>query len=115
MEKPLFKKSETLILVLFSLILICLMLIPRFLPSSEQAVAVVTYNGNTVAEIPLERSGTYTIEGDLTATLVVENGKIRFVDSQCPDRICEAFGWIGNPGESAICAPARLAVQIIGG
>lgn len=115
MAKSLFQKNEILILSVISLILVAVILIPRFIPSSGGTAAVVTYNGERVAEIPLDEPGTYKIEGDLTATLVVENGKIRFVNSQCPDKICEAFGWIGRPGESAICAPARLAVQIIGG
>ena len=113
MKDPLFRKKELLILAVLSLILLGAILIPRMLQSGEGTKAVVTYNGEVIAEIPLNKPYTYTIEGDLTATLVVENGKIRFVNSRCPDKICEAFGWIGRPGESAICAPAKLAVQIV--
>ena len=113
MKEPLFRKKELLILAVLSLVLFGFILIPRLLQSGEGVKAVVTYNGEVVAEIPLDKPNTYTIEGDLTATLVVENGKIRFVNSKCPDKICEAFGWIGRPGESAICAPAKLAVQIV--
>ena len=112
MKDPLFRKKELLILAVLSLILLGAILIPRMLQSGEGTKAVVTYNGEVIAEIPLNKPDTYTVEGDLTATLVVENGKIRFVNSKCPDKICEAFGWIGRPGESAVCAPAKLAVQI---
>ena len=113
MKEPLFRKKELLILAVLSLVLLGVILIPRLFQSGEGVKAVVTYNGEVIAEIPLDEPNTYTIEGDLTATLVVENGKIRFVNSRCPDKICEAFGWIGSPGESAICAPAKLAVQIV--
>ena len=113
MKEPLFRKKELLILAVLSLVLLGVILIPRLFQSGEGVKAVVIYNGEVIAEIPLDEPNTYTIEGDLTATLVVENGKIRFVNSRCPDKICEAFGWIGRPGESAICAPAKLAVQIV--
>lgn len=113
MSEPLFRKKELIILAVISILLAGVIMMPRFITPGSGTIAVVTYNGETVAEISLDKPDTYTIEGDLTATLVVENGKIRFVNSKCPDKICEAFGWIGRPGESAICAPARLAVQII--
>ena len=112
MSEPLFRKKELILLAVISVLLIGIIVLPRFIKPGSGTVAVVTYNGETVAEISLDEPDTYTVEGDLTATLVVENGKIRFANSKCPDKICEAFGWIGRPGESAICAPARLAVQI---
>ena len=112
MSEPLFRKKELIILAVISILLAGIIMMPRFITPGSGTIAVVTYNGET-AEISLDKPDTYTIEGDLTATLVVENGKIRFVNSKCPDKICEAFGWIGREGESAICAPARLAVQII--
>lgn len=112
MSEPLFRKKELILLAVISVLLIGIIVLPRFIKPGSGTVAVVTYNGETVAEISLDEPDTYTVEGDLTATLVVENGKIRFVNSKCPDKICEAFGWIGRPGESAVCAPARLAVQI---
>ena len=113
MENKLFKKREIALLLLVSTLMLALMLLPGLKRSGNGVRAVVTYTGDVVAEIDLGEDADYTIEGDLTATLEVRNGKIRFVHSLCPDKICEAFGWIGNPGESAICAPARLAVQIV--
>ena len=113
MENKLFKKKEIVLLLIISALMLALMLLPSLKESGKGARAIVTCNGDVVAEIDLGKDAAYTIEGALTATLEVRNGKIRFVHSLCPDKIWEAFGWRGEPGETAICAPARIAVQIV--
>ncbi|CAB1243186.1 NusG domain II-containing protein [Clostridium sp. MT-14] len=44
----------------------------------------------------------------------VENGKIRIEDADCPDKICIKTGWISKPGESIICLPHKLIINIEG-
>ena len=45
--------------------------------------------------------------------LDIKDGAIAFIHSECPDHICERFGYIKNIGESAICLPAQASVTII--
>ena len=42
----------------------------------------------------------------LPVTLEVKDGAVRFVNSVCPDHICENTGWLRLEGEAAVCAPA---------
>ena len=42
----------------------------------------------------------------------VENGGIAFVDSPCPDHLCEGFGTLKNEGDWAACMPAKASVTI---
>lgn len=44
--------------------------------------------------------------------LEVKDGAVRFVDSVCPDHICENTGWLRLEGEAAVCAPAGVAVTV---
>ena len=75
--------------------------------------AIVTVEGGVSFEISLAQDGVYHIEdAALPVTLEVRDGKIRFIDSQCPDHLCEGFGLIGSEGEYAICMPAGVAVTI---
>lgn len=46
---------------------------------------------------------------------VTSDGKIRFEESDCPDKICIRTGWIGTVGESAACLPNRIIVKIVPG
>ncbi len=63
--------------------------------------------------IPLEEDKTYTVDtGFYTVHLRVEGGTIAFVDSPCPDHLCEGFGRLKAVGDWAACLPARAALSI---
>lgn len=78
------------------------------------AHAIVSVDGqSTKKSIDLSVEGTYTIDNaKLPVTLDVKDGKIAFINSQCPDGLCEGFGYISHEGEMAICLPAGVAVTI---
>ena len=67
-------------------------------------VAVVRY-GDPQVEQRID-TGTYTVH------LHVENGGIAFVNSPCPDHLCEGFGILQNAGDWAACMPARTSITI---
>ena len=43
----------------------------------------------------------------------IKDGAARFVDSPCPDHICEGFGWLSNEDQTATCLPARAVLTIV--
>ena len=62
----------------------------------------------------LDRDATYDIvSGDYTIHLQVQNGAIRFVDSPCPDHLCENFGWLSRAGDWAACLPAKASLTLL--
>ena len=67
----------------------------------------------TEQRIDLRRDADYDIDtGRYTIHLHVENGGIAFVDSPCPDHLCEGFGVLKNEGDWAACMPAKASVTI---
>ncbi len=48
----------------------------------------------------------------LDFTIEVKDTKARFINSNCPDHLCEAYGWQANTFDEAICAPAGVALTI---
>ena len=44
--------------------------------------------------------------------LQVKDGAIAFLDSQCPDHVCEQFGWLDKDGAWAACVPAGVYVVV---
>ena len=71
-------------------------------------------DNNTVQKISLDKDATYDIDtGYLTVHIEVKDGAARFVDSPCPDHICESFGWISQEDQSATCLPARAVLTIV--
>ena len=69
---------------------------------------------NTVQKISLDRDAVYDIDtGYLTVHSEVKDGAARFIDSPCPDHICESFGWISQEDQTATCLPARAVLTIV--
>lgn len=46
--------------------------------------------------------------------LLFKDGKVRFVKSDCPDKVCVQTGFISKSGQIAACIPAKVLVRITG-
>ncbi|HOJ11758.1 MAG TPA: NusG domain II-containing protein [Clostridiales bacterium] len=53
-------------------------------------------------------------QGKYNELIAVENGRIRFEESDCPDKTCVRTGWISRSGQSAVCLPAGIIIKIVG-
>ena len=48
-------------------------------------------------------------------TIVIENGEAYIKDADCPDGLCMNMGRISRTGQSVICLPHKLVVEITDG
>ena len=81
------------------------------------AVAVLTYgsDGQTM-EIPLDKDHIYDVDTGLyTVHLQVRDGAIAFVNSPCPDHLCEGYGWLSKADDWAACLPAKANITVMSG
>ena len=70
-------------------------------------------DANTVQKFSLDNDATYDVDtGYYTVHIQIKDGAARFVDSPCPDHICEGFGWLTNEDQTATCLPARAVLTI---
>lgn len=46
--------------------------------------------------------------------IMIENGKVSVIDANCPDKICVEHKEIDSVGETIICLPHKLIVEIAG-
>ena len=71
-------------------------------------------DANTKLTFPLETDADYDVDtGYLTVHIRIQNGAARFVDSPCPDHVCESFGWLSEEDQTATCLPARAVLTIL--
>ncbi len=82
---------------------------------SEQGSKVrVTVNENKVFECSLSDTREETIETDLGYNVItVKNGNVYVSSADCRDGICERKGKINKVGESIVCLPHRLIVEVV--
>ena len=83
----------------------------------EKGTMIRIYSDNELlTELPLDRDDNFTLSTDLgTNTIVIENGQAYVTDADCPDKICEQMGQISKPGETIICLPHKLIVEVSDG
>ena len=79
----------------------------------EALVAVADFGDGITETIPLDKDYDYLYDvGDYVVHLQVKDGAIAFQDSQCPDHVCEQFGWLDKDGAWAACVPAGVYVVV---
>lgn len=76
--------------------------------------AVISVNTQVIEKIDLEthENNRFTIENIEDVVFEVNNGKIRIIESDCPDKICIKTGYISSTGEKIVCLPKKLIVEI---
>ena len=80
---------------------------------AEPLVAVVDFGDGITETIPLDEDHDYLYDvGDYIVHLQVKDGAIAFLDSQCPDHVCEQFGWLNEQDAWAACVPAGVYVTV---
>lgn len=107
------KADLMLIAVVFAVgaVLVTVML----LLSSDGGTAQVRIAGVVTASYPLDRDATYTIDGVNGGTnlLIIENGSARIEEASCPDGICVHTGRVSRNGQSIVCLPNQVVVEIV--
>ena len=116
MEK---KKIKRDIMLIATLIIVCAaaFLIINFVVKKDGITAAVKVDGNIVYMLPLDKNASVTVEGYQggSNTVVIENGTVYMKDADCPDKLCEKTGKISKNGETRVCLPHRVVVEIQGG
>lgn len=79
--------------------------------------AVIIQDNQTIHEISLkglDKPLVIAIPGKYHETIVAENGRIRFQEADCPDKVCVNTGWLTRPGQIAACLPNATIIKIEG-
>lgn len=85
---------------------------------TDAPTARILRDGVLLEEIALdqvEESYTLTFEDERgTNTVLVEPGRIRILEADCPDQVCVNQGFISDGTVPIVCLPHRLLVEIVG-
>jgi len=112
----------------WDIIIIGLLLIISFLPCSlikefidtdaESIYAYITVAGEPIKELPLTGQVNYkefVVETEYGKNIIViENESIAVAEADCPDHVCETFGFKNTPGDIIVCLPHQLYIEVRG-
>ena len=105
-------------LLIFPLVAAAFLLLVLFtFRTAGDCVAVVEVNGAVVGQYDLSaQTDTQILDlgGSYHVQLKLAPGEISFFHSDCPDQVCVRTGVLTKPGQTAVCLPARVSVEIQG-
>lgn len=82
-------------------------------PQSKSNIIKITLNKEVYGYYDLNKNQTIHINKE--NTLKIENHKIRMISATCPDHLCIKQGTINKKGQSIICLPHKLIVEVVSG
>ena len=82
---------------------------------TEGEFAVVKIDGKETERYPLSVNTEVVIETENNGknTLVIEDGKAFIKNATCPDKICEGHSKISFKGETIVCLPHQVVIEIV--
>lgn len=84
-----------------------------YLNKSTGDYVTVLRNGQEEGRYLLSEDKVYVISGETGYNLLVISGGEAFItDADCPDRLCMKQKAISGKGESIICLPHKLVIQV---
>lgn len=88
------------------------------LESSGPLTATILHRGQVVQTVRLDRLTeelTVLVEGTYHLTVTLDKTGVRVAESDCPGQDCVHTGTITRAGQSIVCLPEQVVVQLSGG
>lgn len=83
---------------------------------SHGGTVVISVDGEELTSFPLDEDTRYVIDGyhGGSNVLVIEDGSAFLESASCPDKLCVHMGKINKVGQSIICLPNKVVIEIRG-
>lgn len=109
------KKGDCILLaVILCVCTVCFIAMHYFVPSGNTAVISVDDKQVNVMRLTENEEYNIVINGEITNTVVVEDGYVYVKNASCPDKICQMHKRISKKGESIVCLPNKVVITVNG-
>lgn len=107
-------KKDIILIVCILITALLIWLIPSFFQDGEPAFVRVIQDGQETGVYPLLEDRTVFIPwgNENYNLLFISGGEASVSDADCPDGLCVRARSISKRGESIICLPHKLVIQI---
>ncbi len=112
------KGDKVLILVVVLLAIVSLGFIKKQSLSNENKYVSIQVNGEEVKKIIFDKNiigKTFPINSKYGYNLIeIGDEKVRVIEADCPDKVDVKQGYISKLGETIVCLPNKMIVEIKG-
>ena len=107
------KKNDLILILVFCVAALFALLAVRS-GRKEGALAQVRIDGKLYGNYSLAEEQTVPIRGeDFVSVLVIRDGAADMTEADCPDQVCVKHHPVRFRGETIVCLPHKLVVEII--
>ena len=109
------KRKEIIIVAVLILISLAIIGAHIFISNTKNAKTVrITQNNQVIMNLPLDKDTEKTINNEEGYNIVVIKDKKVYVrEADCKNQICVNTKAIANVGESVVCLPHHLIIEIV--
>ena len=111
--RRLFNRKDCIFICAVVLLAFCAYVLSRT-GRAENIQAEIRMNGRVVQTLSLQNDMVFPLYDHPAVQFIVENGRIAFYSSDCPDHICIRSGFLHIAGQTAVCLPNRIVLAIVG-
>ena len=88
-------------------------MVSAFVFKTDGKMAIITVDGETFGKYELSKEQEIVIKTELGEnTVQINGGKIKVTAADCPDRYCVDHIAIDSTGETVVCLPHRVVIEI---
>ncbi len=110
-----FCKRDLIVVIAAAIAIAVSAIAAAFYQKNEGDTLRITIDGVLYGEYSLADNQTVTMTEKLGYNrLVIENGTAYMADADCADKYCMAYKPISKNGETIICLPHKLVVEVCG-
>ncbi|MDO8603660.1 MAG: NusG domain II-containing protein [Candidatus Omnitrophota bacterium] len=100
-----------IVLILFFSVVSFWVIHKRFQPSSGQSAVYIYQKDKLLEDSGLDKDKIIAIlDGRMQFEL--KDGRVRVISTDCPHHICKNMGWIKYNGETIVCVPNQVLIEI---
>lgn len=107
-------KADIIIIGIMGIAALLLFLLPRWKGSTDREYVQIFVDGKLQYQYSLSEDRTIIVGSDEDEynLVLIHARQVRVTDADCPDRLCVRQRSISRNGESIICLPHKMVVQI---
>lgn len=107
-----FGKNDVIFLGLLAIVCFVVCIVIYGSNITKGAYLTITVDGKTYGTYSLLEEQTISVGNPVINTIVIEDGKAKMLEAECPDQLCVKQKEIFYDKESIICLPNKVVVTV---
>ncbi|MGN1113536.1 MAG: NusG domain II-containing protein [Oscillospiraceae bacterium] len=107
------RKSDIILCTAIIVIAVIMIIVLSCFSGGKGELAVITVGNKKYGEYSLNEDKEIDISTGIGKnTIQIKNGKVTMLDADCPDKYCVRQPSISKTGESIVCLPHKVVIEI---